>query len=173
VWQRLAIPGLAAVVLIQAGVIAWLATNTGAEPLTSGEITIQSRPAAARVSIDGEERGLTPFQSAISPGSHVIQVQVGRSEPRVIPVMIRSGVQTGLYVELLSVETVGGLEVRTEPAKARVVVGGQYRGDTPLVLKDLPPGQVEVVIQGHGRQIRQTVRIEPGITSQLVVPLGR
>jgi hypothetical protein len=166
-------PGLAAVVLIQAGVIAWLVTTGGAATLTNGEIAIQSRPLAARVTIDGEERGITPFESEISPGSHVVEVRVGKSEPRVIPVMIRSGVQTGLYVELQSVATMGGLEVRTEPARARVSIGGQFRGETPLVLKELPPGDVDVLIQGQHREVRQTVRIEPGITSQLVVPLGR
>jgi hypothetical protein len=172
-WRRFAMPGLAAVVLIQAGVIAWLVTTGGAATLTNGEIAIQSRPLAARVTIDGEERGITPFESEISPGSHVVEVRVGKSEPRVIPVMIRSGVQTGLYVELQSVATMGGLEVRTEPARARVSIGGQFRGETPLVLKELPPGDVDVLIQGQHREVRQTVRIEPGITSQLVVPLGR
>ena len=44
---------------------------------------------------------------------------------------------------------------------------------TPLVLKDLPPGDIEVMLQSSKRQVRQTVRIEPGITSQLVVPLDR
>jgi hypothetical protein len=87
--------------------------------------------------------------------------------------VIREGIQTNLYVELQSVATVGGLEVRSEPAKARVTVGGQYRGETPLVLKDLPPGEVEVVVQAGNREVKQSVRIEPGITSQLVVPLGR
>ena len=172
-WRRFALPGLAALVLIEAVVIAWLATSTGQATLTGGELVIQSRPVAARVTIDGEERGITPFQAELSPGSHVVEVRVGRSEPRVIPVVIRAGVQSGLYVELQSVATVGGLEVRSEPAKARVTVAGQYRGQTPLVLKDLPPGDVEVVIQSNSRQVKQTVRIEPGITSQLVVPLGR
>jgi hypothetical protein len=173
VWRRFAVPALAAVVLIQAGVIGWLATRSDAAPQTGGALTIQSRPVAARVSIDGEERGVTPFEAEVSPGSHVVEVRVGRSEPRVIPVVIRPGVQTGLYVELQSVATVGGLEVRSEPARARVTVGGQYRGETPLVLQDLPPGEVDVVVQSKTREVRQTVRIEPGITSQLVVPLGR
>jgi hypothetical protein len=87
--------------------------------------------------------------------------------------MIRPGIHSGLYVELQSVDTVGGLEVRSEPAKARVTVSGQYRGNTPLVLTDLPPGDVEVVVQSGKREVRQTVRIEPGITSQLVVPLAQ
>jgi hypothetical protein len=173
VWRRYVVPALVALVLIQAGAIAWLAASGDAGPVTSGGLAVQSRPAAARVSIDGEDRGVTPLETEISPGSHVVEVRVGRSEPRVIPVVIRPGMQTGLYVELQSVATVGGLEVRTEPAKARVTVGGQYRGETPLVIKDLPPGEVEVVIQSSTRQVRQSVRIEPGITSQLVVPLGR
>jgi hypothetical protein len=81
--------------------------------------------------------------------------------------------QTSLYVELQSVATVGGLEVRTEPANARVTISGQNRGVTPLVLRDLPPGEMEVVVRLGSREVRQTVRIEPGITSQLVVPMGR
>jgi hypothetical protein len=171
-WRRFALPALAALVLVEAGVIAWLASSTGSG-LSGGELVIQSRPVAARVTIDGEERGVTPFEAEMSPGSHVVEVRVGRSEPRVIPVVIHEGVQSALYVELQSVATVGGLEVRSEPARARVTVGGQYRGDTPLVLKDLPPGEVEVVVQSSTRQVKQNVRIEPGITSQLVVPLGR
>jgi hypothetical protein len=172
-WRRFALPALVTIVVVQAAVIAWLSSGDAAVLNRGGELTVQSRPAAARVSVDGEERGVTPFQMELSPGSHVVEVRVGRSEPRVIPVVIREGVQTGLYVELQSVATVGGLEVRSEPAKARVSVGGQFRGETPLVLKDLPPGEVEVVVQAGSRQVKQTVRIEPGITSQLVVPLGR
>jgi len=138
-----------------------------------GELFIQSRPAAARVSIDGEERGLTPFTTALTPGAHILEIRVGRSEPRVLPVQIRAGVQNGIYVELQSVSTVGGLDVRTNPPNARVTVDGQFRGTSPVVLRDLPPGEHDVLIEGSGQQVRQSVRIEPGITSQLVVPLAR
>ena len=58
------------------------------------------------------------------------------------------------------------------PASARVTVDGRSRGDTPLVLRDLPPGDHEVLLEAGPQKIKQTVRIEPGITSQLVVPLG-
>jgi hypothetical protein len=171
-WRRFAVPALLVLSLAQAGVIAWL-VGADASAARSGALSIQSRPVAARVTIDGEERGSTPFETEISKGPHVIEVRVGRSEPRVIPVVIREGVQTGLYVELQSVATVGGLEVRSDPGKARVTVGGQFRGETPLMLKDLPPGDVEVLVQAGSREVRQMVRIEPGITSQLVVPLAR
>jgi hypothetical protein len=172
-WRRWLTPALGVIALAEALAIGWLMASGDSTPTNRGELVIQSRPLAARVSIDGEERGITPFQTEVAPGAHVVEVRVGRSEPRVIPVNIRAGVQTGLYVELQSVATVGGLEVRSEPGKARVSVGGQFRGETPLVLKDLPPGEVEVLVQAGGRQVKQTVRIEPGITSQLVVPLAR
>jgi hypothetical protein len=158
----------------EAGTIAWLLQREAATlAATNGELVVQSRPVAARVTVDGEERGITPYTAELTPGAHVLEVRVGKSEPRVIPLVIRPGVQSGIYVELQSVATVGGLEVRSEPAQARVSVGGQYRGLTPLVLKDLPPGEVEVLLQSGARRVKQSVRIEPGITSQLVVPLDR
>lgn len=172
-WRKYLVPVLVTVVMLEAGLLAWMARAEQPSLGSAGELVVHSRPVAARVSIDGEERGITPYTTELSAGSHVLEVRVGRAEPRVIPLVIRPGVQTGLYVELQSVATVGGLEVRTEPAKARVTVGGQDRGMTPLVLTDLPPGDVDVVVRLGGREVRQTVRIEPGITSQLVVPLGR
>jgi hypothetical protein len=172
-WPRAVAATLAAVAIGEAAFIGWLLMRTPASLNANGEIVVQSRPVAARVSIDGEEKGITPYTAELSEGSHVLEVRVGRSEPRVIPVQIRGGVQSGIYVELQSVATVGGLEVRSAPVSARVSVAGQYRGDTPLVLKDLPPGDHEVLLQSKSRQVRQTVRIEPGITSQLVVPFDR
>jgi hypothetical protein len=167
------IAALAAVALIEAGVIGWMLTAGEAPALvTTGELVVQSQPVAARVTIDGEERGITPFNAELSPGAHILEVRVGRSEPRVIPVLIRAGVQSGIYVELQSVATVGALDVRSDPARARVTVDGQVRGNAPLVIRDLPPGDHEVVVEAGGRQVKQTVRVEAGITSQLVVPLG-
>lgn len=172
-WRRYAVLALVALAVLEGLAIAWLISRGGPAILDRGELIVQTRPVAARVTIDGEERGITPYTTELSAGSHILEVRVGRSEPRVIPLMIRPGVQTGLYVELQSVATVGGLEVRTEPPGAQVTVGGQERGRTPLVVRDLPPGEVEVVVRLGGREVRQTVRIEPGLTSQLVVPLGR
>jgi hypothetical protein len=172
-WRSPAFVVLALLAIGEGGAIAWLLKREVPKLATHGELVVQSRPVAARVTVDGEERGITPYSAELTPGAHVLEVRVGKSEPRVIPLVIRPGVQSGIYVELQSVATVGGLEVRSEPAQARVSVGGQFRGMTPLVLKDLPPGEVEVLLQSGARKVKQSVRIEPGITSQLVVPLDR
>jgi hypothetical protein len=165
---------LAALVLIEAAVIGWLMMRPVAAGPTgsSGQLVVVSRPSSARVSIDGEERGMTPFSVDLPPKAYTVEVRVGRSEPRVYPVQIVAGVKTDLYFELQSVATVGGLDVRSDPAKARVTIDGQYRGTTPLIVRDLPPGDHQVEIEAGGRRVRQTVRVEPGITSQLVVPMG-
>jgi hypothetical protein len=175
-WHALLAPlpaALIALALVEAAVIGWLLFGrAGGASGGQGEVVVHSRPAAARVTIDGEDRGVTPLTVALGPGAHVVEVRVGRSEPRVIPVDVRDGIQHSLYVELQSVATVGGLDVRTDGATARVSVDGRARGTTPLSLRDLAPGDHEVVLEAGRQRVRQTVRIEPGVTSQLVVPMG-
>lgn len=167
-----ALAALALIVFLQAGVIAWLWQREPAAPLsTTGELVVESRPEAARVSIDGEERGVTPFRLELAPGAYVLQVAVGGAEPRVIPLTIRAGVQTAQYVELVGVPTTGTLDVRSEPSRVRVWVDGQDRGLTPLTLADLSPGEHEVVLERGARRVTHRVRIEPGTTAELVVPM--
>ncbi|MGQ0735934.1 MAG: PEGA domain-containing protein [Acidobacteriota bacterium] len=170
-WTRFLLALLGGIVAVET---VWLVTGPSTQPgpLAQGSLGVQSRPVAARVSVDGEDRGITPLSLDLTTGAHVLEVRVGRSEPRVIPIDIRAGVRSELYVELQSVATVGGLDIRTEPSSAKVTVNGQFRGTTPLVLRDLPPGDLEVLLESGKRQVRQRVRIEPGITGHLIVPLG-
>ena len=164
---------LVAVAVIQSGVVIWLWNRdpAPAAPSGQGELVVQTRPVSARVTVDGEERGVTPLTLSLPAGSHVLEVQIGKSEPRVIPLTIRTGVQTAQYVELQNVPTVGSLEIRSEPPGARVTIDGQNRGTTPVTLKDLAPGSHTVVLEAGSRKVTQSVRIEAGVTGQLVVPL--
>lgn len=167
-----ALAAVAVIALVEAALIVGLWNRAPApSQATEGELVVQSRPLAARVIVDGEDRGVTPLTIALPVGSHVLQVAVGGSEPRVIPLMIQPGVQTAQYVELLNVPTTGVLEIRSDPAGARVFVDGRDRGQTPLTIRDLPPGEREVVLERGSRRVTQRVRVEPGTTAQLVVPL--
>jgi hypothetical protein len=100
-------------------------------------------------------------------------VKAGAAEPRVIPLSIRPGTQTAQYVEMQGVATTGVLEVRSDPAKAKVSIDGQERGSTPLTLRDVRPGEYKVVLERAGWKSTQVVRVEPGTTAQLVVPIPR
>lgn len=93
--------GLLVLVLAEAAAIAWLSTRP--VPLAAsgdGELSVRSRPSAARVIINGEERGETPLLIVLPEGAHVMELHLGTAEPRVIPLTIRPGVQTAQYVEL-------------------------------------------------------------------------
>ena len=160
-----------AVAVAQTLVIGWLLSRPSEGLGGDGELVVRSHPEGAKVLIDDKDRGVTPLTVKVSPGTHVLQVRAGATEPRVIPLQIRAGVQTAQYVELLGVSSTGVLEVRSGPSKAKVTIDGQERGSTPLTLRDLAPGDYQVVLEREGWKSTQTVRVEPGTTAQLVVPI--
>jgi hypothetical protein len=65
----------------------------------------------------------------------------------------------------------GRLNVRSEPAGATVSIDGRPYGVTPLALSDVRPGDLRVVLRLGGREIKQTVRVEAGVTASLIVPM--
>jgi hypothetical protein len=168
-----AVAALFAIALVQTALLAWQLTRPTESLGSDGELVVQSRPEGAQVVIDDRNHGVTPLTVRIKAGTHVLQVRAGSAEPRVIPLAIRGGVQTAQYVELQGVATTGVLEVRSEPSKARVTIDGRERGSTPLTLRDVAPGDYQVVLERSGWKSTQTVRIEPGATAQLVVPIPR
>lgn len=172
-WWRSArmVAALVALAVAQTAFIGWLATRPTEHLGGDGELVVQSRPEGATVVIDDREHGVTPLTLRVSPGTHVLQVRAGSAEPRVIPLQIRAGVQTAQYVELQGVATTGVLEVRSEPSKARVTIDGRERGSTPLTLRDVAPGDYQVVLERAGWKSTQVVRVEPGGIAQLVVPI--
>jgi hypothetical protein len=72
----------------------------------------------------------------------------------------------------LSIPTEGRLLVRSDPAGASVVVDGRRRGTTPLMLEDLPPGSHRVQVGTASASLEQSVTIEAGGTTTLVVPMS-
>ena len=163
---------LAVLALLQSGVIWFWNRADGPTPSAGeGELVVQSRPTSARVSIDGDDRGVTPLTLRLSSGTHVLELQTGKSEPRVIPLTIRAGMQTAQYVELQNVPVTGAIEVRSDPPGAVVLIDGQSRGSTPSIVRDLPPGDHEVQLEAAGRKVTQTVRVDAGATTLLVVPM--
>ena len=167
--------GLVGAVVVLLAVMGWLLTRGSGDGLRQGqgELVVQSRPEGAQVKIDGAIKGTTPLTVRLDAGAHVLEVQAGKSEPRVIPLMITAGMQTSQYVELQGVAKTGGLEIRSDPPGARITVDGRPRGTSPTTLADLTPGEHTVVLEAGGRKVSQTVRIQVGTTSQLMVPMRK
>lgn len=90
------------------------------------------------------------------------------------PVLVEhAGFVSALGDRVQNVAMTGGVDVRSDPPGARVTIDGQLRGTTPVTIRDLAPGDHQVVLEAGGRKVNQVVRIDAGITAQLVVPLPR
>ena len=173
--SKVPLAAFAGVVVLLLVVIGWLWMSRGSGGLREGEgeLAVQSRPPGAKVIVDGKDQGVTPTTVRLPAGAHVLEVQVGKAEPRVIPLTITAGVQTSQYIELRDVAVTGSLAIRSEPPGARITIDGQPRGTTPATIPDLTAGDHAVVLELAGRKASQAVKIEPGSTAQLTVPMPR
>ena len=117
---------LAGVIVVLLAVVAWLwSRDPGVPRAGEGELVVQSRPIGARVSVDGTERGVTPLTVRLPSGAHVLEVQIGKAEPRVIPLTIQANVQTAQYVELQGADS--------RPARSRFAVNPRARASRSMV----------------------------------------
>ena len=173
-WRRVV---MAAVVLITvAGGGLFAARYYGApSPIGAsvGTLVMESNPPGAQVIIDGEVRGVTPVNLTVKAGAHVVELH-GAGEPRVIPLTVPAGSQVSQYIELPKTgpSAVGQLQVRTDPAGARVTIDGKPQGTSPLTVADLPAGEHEILLETDLGSVRQQVTIEAGTTASLVVPMS-
>ena len=65
----------------------------------------------------------------------------------------------------------GSLTIRSDPSGARVEIDGRTYGITPLKLASVTAGERRIVLRLDGKEVRQTIRIEPGSAASLVVPM--
>jgi hypothetical protein len=108
------------VLLLQASVIGWYWSRPAPGPAEGeGDLVVTSRPASAKVIVDGAERGVTPLTVTLSAGPHVVEVRAGTGETRVIPLVIRANVQTAQYVELQEAVPVPPPVERRAPVRRR------------------------------------------------------
>ena len=174
--NRMPLIAAGVVVLLLLAVVGWLLTRSsggGGLGEGEGELAVQSKPQGAKVIVDGKEVGLTPTTVRLPAGPHVLEVQVGKLEPRVIPLTISAGVQTSQFIELQEANLTGSLSIRSEPSGARITIDGLPRGTTPATIPNLSAGEHSVVLELGGRKATQAVKIEAGSTAQLVVPMPR
>jgi hypothetical protein len=74
-------------------------------------------------------------------------------------------------VELSRNLDTGSLDIRTDPAGARVSLDGKAVGNSPVTLADIPPGDHQILVEGQAGSARQTVKVIAGTRSQLTIPL--
>jgi PEGA domain len=104
----------------------------------------------------------TPAESAGPTAPAVLPAAI--AEPPAIPA--RNAVPPAA-----TAQTTGRLSIDSEPSGAQVSIDGRSTGVTPLTLSDVPAGERRILLKLGGREVRQTLRVEPGGTASLIVPM--
>jgi hypothetical protein len=160
------------VAIVIGALFAWrapLQVGSGAVPAATATLSLDSSPTGAEVSVDGQDRGVTPISMSLAAGQHRIVLRAGTLS-RELVINIGANEKLAQFLELgdTKVKT-GALEVRTVPPGARILVDGQDRGVTPTSIKDLPAGGHTIVLETSGGSMTERVTIEPGGSALLVV----
>jgi hypothetical protein len=164
--------GLVLAIVAGGGMLVSRRFFSAAPVAATGVVTIDTNPSAGKVDVDGVDRGVAPLRLSLPVGSHVLTVR-GEGEPRVIPLTINAGAEISQYVELPAARpSTGQIEIRTEPSGARVIVDNIVMGTTPMTASDLAPGAHTIKVESDRGTVSQTVTIEAGVTSSLVIPLA-
>jgi hypothetical protein len=142
----------------------------------TGRLVVDTRPAGADVSLNGERRGNTPLSLDLPPGAYTLVVGRG-GQTRAVPVQIAAGGEVTHYLEFApepaAVVASGHLTIVTDPPGARVAIDGEQVGRSPLTVNNLSVARHNVVVTGdHGAAERQ-VDVVAGATTSMVFALPK
>jgi hypothetical protein len=102
----------------------------------TGRLSVRSQPEGAEVLLNGKVRGTTPCEIPDAPaGENRVDVRLAGYVTFTESLVVEARAERALLAVLARVSS--QLTVVSLPEGARVYIGDQYRGDTPLTLTDL------------------------------------
>ena len=137
-------------------VIAGTPVNLGEVVLVKadGRIALSSTPSAASVTVDGEYRGRTPLELAITPDkSHTVRLMKEGYQAIEQKVSIASGQQEALDLALSA--ELATVHLETAPAVAELLIDGVAHGSATQTLR-LPTRTHELTVRAPGHATYQT-----------------
>ncbi len=135
------------------------------------EVSFNTSPAGAVVSVDGQDRGQTPLVAEILEGEHEILVKLPahKAWTQSIDVIARQA----MTLPLIELEQADGLVLlQSTPSNANVTMDGVFQGQTPLEII-VPPGtthELSFFLNGY-QETRRTFTTRPEQEVSLLVNL--
>ncbi len=128
----------------------------------SASLEVTSDPPGAQVIINGSQRGTTPCRlDKVATGQADLQVVLDGYAEYKETVKLAPGESYKVSANLRA--RPGSLEIVTIPPKARVYVDNQFRGESPISLSSLPPGEHRVRVEMKGFEAdARTIRVRAG-----------
>ena len=127
----------------------------------SAKLNIVSDPTNAVVMLNGASHGTTPcIVDRIPSGTVELEISLKGFAPYRDRLVLRAGDVLDVHAQLRAVPA--ALTVITIPDKARIYLNQQYKGDAPIALTNLPPGEYRVRAELRGYEAdARTLTLKP------------
>ena len=126
-------------------------------PPTTGTLQIGGTP-GARVALNGEAVGTTPGEwEDLAVGEYAVRVEKEGFHPFEVTISIRGGRTRSLSAELT--EILGSIVVESDVPGAIVFLNRAFKGNTPVTIEDLRPGEYSLTVSAEGHEVERR-RIE-------------
>jgi hypothetical protein len=139
----------------------------------SAQLAIDSHPAGAVITINGMTLGITPnLFDRLPAGKKRVDLILKGYQPYFQEIQVEAGTSNAILAELAPIPAM--LSVVSVPTRARIFLNDQLRGETPLELTNMPPGQwtVRAELKGYER-LTNAVELIPGGFAALELTLTR
>jgi TonB family protein len=153
------------------------AASSAPPVVPAGELSIETQPPGAAISVNGESKGASPLQLAdLAVGNYQVSAELRGYESQTQTATITTEApraEVRLTLALARQAPVTGLaEIVSTPAGAAVTVDGKAEGQTPVVDLKLRPGvhKVEMARDGY-EPWTGTVSVQPGKKASLEATL--
>ena len=134
-------------------------------------VTIESKPAGARVAVNGQDVGATPLTTDLDAGSHTVSLTASGFRPWETTIQVEANKPQKIGPVVLGLPD-GTLIIRSAPAGADVAIAGRYRGRTPLTVALAPGVEHELMVTRAGYEpARRVVPVKAGERTGVEVSL--
>jgi hypothetical protein len=151
----------------------WAYKAFAVRPATAA-LSLQTTPAGAQVTINGEAKGATPLALTLAAGTYQVKLNAPSGQERTLDVTLKAGESVVQQIEWAvaaapAIPTTGSLYIVTDPPGQAVFIDDTRRGTSPLTIKDLSVGEHRLVVSGDNGSYRRPVTIASGETLSVVV----
>jgi hypothetical protein len=138
----------------------------------TGSVSVLSVPSGSLVYLDQELLGPTPItRSGLQPGTYTVTVKKEGYLTWEKFLTIRPGSSNVLTAGLVSGS--GSLSIKSFPWNARILLDGQEKGYTPLLIQNVPAGTHNLEIEKPGYQTAtESVQVPAGSIRLVVITLS-
>lgn len=140
-------------------------------PSNKAKFTIVSNPEGATVLVNDKKLGVTPFSAGSPLNALVIKLDKPGFKPRWERLDLKIGETKTFNFDLLPSN--GSIMLVSRPENAKVLIDGQIKGTTPLILQEQPLGNYVAKLEKPGFATREaTWQIKDEIPQLVIVSLN-